>query len=330
MVVFLLPVPLPLLSSLLEAVSLAHTPASSPLSVLRVRVFPLAFSGVTNNRAGGAPRLYVETSLARGPGFRPAILHTSSECRIHCSIHARLGLQQTRASGPLVHCRHHMTCLNKCCVYHQIWCLISALCLQFVLSVLPPSPFLSSGPGGCLAGAHAGEQSSLCVACACVSSRFTTSTEQPAFTAVFTHGFAADTRTWPTGAFQAPMTFLSKCCVSSNLVFDQCSVFAVFPLCPPSLSSPLFWTWRLSRWRTRRRAVLSLCCVCVCFLPVHHVHRATRIHCSFHAWVCSRHAHVAHWRISGTHDMFEQMLRISPNLVFDQCAVFSTVCVPVI
>ena len=176
-----------------------------------------------------------------------------------------------------------------------------------------PSPFLT--PGGCLAGAHAGEQSPLRVACACVSSCVFPCHEQPgggrakvvcgnlpcarawfqashlAHEQRVPHslqysrmaGFAAE---WPTGALQAPHDMLEQMLrISPNLVFDQCSVFAVFPLCPPSLSSPLSWTWRLSRWRTRRRAVLSLCCVCVCFLPVHHVHRAARIHCSFHAWL---------------------------------------------
>ena len=150
--------------------------------------------------------------------------HVHRTARIHCSIHAWLGFfaADTR-TWPLAHFRHHMTCLNKCCVSPNL----------SVFAVFPPcpspSPLLPPGPGGCLAGAHAGEQSPLRVACACVCSRFTTSTEQPAFTAVFTHG-----------------------------------------------------------------------------------------------WVCSRHARVAHWRMSGTQDMFEQLLRISTNLVFDPVHVVAS------
>ena len=47
----------------------------------------------------------------------------------------------------------------------------------------------------------------------------------------------------------------------------------VSPPCPPSLSSPP--SWRLSRWRARRRAVPSPCCVCVCFLLRFPVSRTT-------------------------------------------------------
>ena len=69
MVVFLLPV-LPPSRLLRPGGCLAGVHAGKQsLSVLRVRVFPPAFSRVTNNRAGAAPRLYGGTSLVRGLGF---------------------------------------------------------------------------------------------------------------------------------------------------------------------------------------------------------------------------------------------------------------------
>ena len=84
--------------SLLEAVSLARTPASSRLSVLHVRVF-----------APGSPR----------PPSSPHSLQFSRMA----------GFAADTRAWPTGACQAPRTCLSNFCVFPQIWCLIQSTLL---------------------------------------------------------------------------------------------------------------------------------------------------------------------------------------------------------
>ena len=129
---------------LLGAVSLARTPASRPLSVLRACVSSRFTCPAARIHMVGFATYYTHVDHWRISGTQDMFPRT-----LRTSIDNLVDKQQAHGT--------------------------------FLLPVPSPSHFLL--PGGCLAGVHAGEQSVLRVAFVYVSSCVTTSTMQPSRTA---------------------------------------------------------------------------------------------------------------------------------------------------